>query len=393
MKTVNHKDRDHALLSPSGASRWIACTPSARLEEQYGAKDESSVYAKEGQLAHELAELILRKDLLGTISDRETANKMASIMNDPLFSDEMADILPRYTHFVSDEYNASRTETSDAVLMLEEKVDLSAWIPECFGSCDAIVIGDRVMKVMDLKWGKGVMVSAEGNKQLMLYALGAYEKFSLMYDIKEIEMYIIQPRIDNYSSWTVSVEDLLKWAEDVVRAKAEMAFKGEGELVPGDHCKFCKVKARCKALYEEQMQIAKYEFADSLLLSDEEISDVLGRIPRLVAWANSIEDYAKKEAIDGKVWPGFKLVEGRSVRKISDPEKVEEALTANGFTEDEIYEMKLKSITSLEKLCGKKKLEALIGDFLIKPAGAPCLVPESDKRPALGIEDAINDFK
>ena len=391
--SVNHAERAHALLSASGASRWLGCTPSARLEEQYGV-DKPSPYAAEGTLAHELSELIIRHDILKTLSDEKFEEQTISIFENELYQPEMIDYAHFYVDYVHDEFEASKVNTSDAILIIEERVDLRNWVPESFGSCDAIIIADGTMKVIDLKYGKGVPVSAVGNKQLMLYALGAYEKYSIMYNIHTVEVHIIQPRIDNISSWSIEVEDLLEWADTEVRPKAQLAFEGAGELKTGDWCKFCKVKARCRELYRQNIELAKYEFPPASLLTPDEIADVIERAPLLVEWANSVVEYATNQAItEGITWPGYKLVAGRSTRKFTDTDAVAQVLLDNDYSADEIFESKLKSLTAIEKMVGKKDFNLIFSDLIVKAEGKPVLVPLGDKRPALGSEDAINDFK
>ena len=394
-KPQNHSERDHALLSASGASRWINCTPSAKLEEAAGPR-ETSVYAQEGTLAHELAELYIRHDVLQTVDDQAFSDRFDEIMNNELFNEEMLDTVPIYVDYCTAQYNEALADNPLAVMEIEQKLDLTEFVPESFGTADCVVINDSVIEVIDLKYGKGVPVYAEFNKQGMLYALGALRKYDTMYDIEEVRITIVQPRINNISTWQISVEDLLKWAEDELKPAAEKAFAGEGELNSGDWCKFCAVKNRCRALYQKQIELAKYEFQEPMLLSDEEIADILEKAPKLVEWANSVQEYAQDQAVNhNKVWPGFKLVEGTSRRKWLDEDKVAEEIF-NKFpeaTEDQIYDMKLKTITQIEKLFGKKIVDEQLSEVIVKPQGKPTLVPDSDKRAALGIEDAINDFK
>lgn len=391
---ANHTQRAHALLSASGASRWLNCTPSARLEEEFG-KDETSAYAAEGTLAHEFAELIIRHTILKELSQADFEARYYELLENDLYTEDMLDYVYQYVDYVKDELAASSIDTKDAILIIEEKVDLRQWIPESFGSCDAIIIADGTMKVMDLKYGKGVPVSAIGNKQLMLYALGAYDKYSIMYDIVNVDLHIVQPRINNINSWSVDAEELLKWADNTVIPAAKLAFDGKGQLKVGDWCKFCKVKARCRELYKANIELAKYDFASPQdLLTDEEIADIIDKAPRLVEWANSVLAYATEEAVEnGKVWPGHKLVAGRSTRKFTNEIDVANTLIGNGFERDTIFDTKLKSLTALERVTGKKAFEALLGSYVVKSEGKPTLVPISDKRPALGSEDAVNDFK
>lgn len=391
---ANHTQRAHALLSASGASRWLNCTPSARLEEEFG-KDETSAYAAEGTLAHEFAELIIRHTILKELSQADFEARYYELLENDLYTEDMLDYVYQYVDYVKDELAASSIDTKDAILIIEEKVDLRQWIPESFGSCDAIIIADGTMKVMDLKYGKGVPVSAIGNKQLMLYALGAYDKYSIMYDIVNVDLHIVQPRINNINSWSVEADELLNWAENTVIPAAKLAFNGQGQLKAGEWCKFCKVKARCRELYKANIELAKYDFASPQdLLTDDEIADIIDKVPRLVEWANSVLAYATEEAVEnGKVWPGHKLVAGRSTRKFTNEIDVANALIKEGFERDTIFDTKLKSLTALERVTGKKAFEALLGPYVVKSEGKPTLVPLSDKRPALGSEDVVNDFK
>lgn len=395
MGDINHSKRDHALLSASGASRWLNCTPSAILEEQFGQPNKTSPYAQEGTLAHELSELYIRHDILESVSDQEFSDKFDEIMANPLFSEEMLDMVPIYVDFCEEEYKAIKSKSPIAVMEIEQKLDLTAFVPESFGTADAIIIGDGTLRVIDLKYGKGVPVYAEWNRQLMLYSLGALQKYDTMYDISTVEMTIVQPRLNNISTWSISVEELSEWANTELIPKAKLAFEGQGELVPGDWCRFCGVKNRCRKLYEQQVEIAKYDFKDPGLLSDEEIADVLKRAPKLIEWANSVQSYALESALNnGKQWPGFKLVEGISRRKWLDEDKVVEAIFSSmpEATEDDVFDMKLKTITQLEKIFGKKVVAEKLSDVIVKPQGKPTLVSVEDKRPALGVEDAVKDF-
>lgn len=390
-----HSERAHALLSASGASRWINCTPSARLEDKYGERT-TSVYAEEGTLAHELSELYIRHDVLENISAEEFDAGLERIMAHKLFNPEMLEVVPIYVDYVTTETRAAKEENSLAITEIEQTLDLTEYVPESFGTADCTIVNDDVMEVIDLKYGKGVPVYATHNKQLMLYGLGALRKYDTLFNIKTVKLTIVQPRINNISTWEISVEDLLNWATEELMPAAKLAFAGQGELKAGDWCKFCSVKNRCKALADEQLKLAQYEFADAELLTDDEIADILTKIGQLVEWANSIKEYATEQAINNKkVWPGYKLVEGTSRRKWIDEDKVIEAIYERfpEATEDQVMDMKLRSITNIEKEFGKKIVAEKLNDLIVKPQGAPILVPISDKRPALGAEDAINDFK
>lgn len=391
---IKHSERAHALLSASGANRWLACTPSAKLEEEYG-EHKSSPYAAEGTLAHELAELYLRKDVLNNISDADFELKLEEIMANEFFSDEMVEAVSMYTDYCEGQLIAAQTENIFAEMEIEQKFDLTEYVPESFGTGDCVIIADPTLEIVDLKFGKGVPVYADWNKQLMLYGLGALRKYDTMYYIETIKLTIVQPRLNNISTFVMSVAELRKWAEEELAPRAQMAFKGEGELVAGDHCKFCAVKNRCRKLYEQQMEIAKHEFQEPTMLSDEDIVDILERAPHFIEWINSITSYAQDMAVNhNKIWPGYKLVEGVSRRKWSDEDQATQAIFARcpDLSEDQIFDTKLKSITNIEKLIGKKRFAEILSDVTVKPEGKPTLVPMGDKRPALGFEQAKADF-
>src|SRR5574344_566335 len=393
-KPQKHSEREHALLSASSANRWLNCTPSAKLEDAEGPRA-SSVYADEGTLAHELGELYIRHDVLGTVDDQAFSDRFDEIMNNELFSEEMLDVVPIYVDYCTEQLNAAKSIDPQAIMEVEQKLDLTEFVPESFGTADCVVLGGNLIEVIDYKHGKGVPVYAEWNKQLMLYGLGALRKYDCLYDIEEVRVTIVQPRISNISSWQISVDDLLKWADEELKPAAQKAFNGEGELNAGGWCKFCAVKNRCRALYEKNVEIAKYDFQEPALLTDEEIADILTKTPDLGEWANSVQEYAQNAAVnDGKTWPGFKLVEGVSRRKWLDEDKVAEAIFNNipEATEDQVFTMKLKTISEVEKTFGKKVVAEKLSEVIVKPQGKPTLVPLSDKRPALGLEEAVNDF-
>lgn len=394
-KLQKHSQRSHALLSASGAARWLNCTPSAQLEDKYGER-KSSVFAEEGTLAHELSELYIKHDILLSISEQEFDNGLEEIMANDLFNEEMLNVVPVYTDYCASQLTEAKTANSLAVMEIEQKLDLTDFVPESFGTADCVIINDNLIEVIDLKYGKGVPVYAEWNKQLMLYGLGALQKYDTMYDISEVRLTIVQPRINNISSWQISVEELRKWAEEELMPKAKLAFEGKGELSAGDWCRFCAVRNQCRKLYEQQLEIAKHEFAEPALLTDEEIADIVLRTPKLIEWANSIAEYAQSKAVtENKQWPGLKLVEGVSRRKWSDEDKASNAIFARcpELSEDEVFNMKLKPITSIEKIVGKKRFAEILSDIVIKPQGKPTLVPLEDKRPEMGYGQAQADFK
>lgn len=392
---MEHNKRKHALLSASGSHRWIHCTPSAKLEESFGEK-RTSTYAEEGTLAHELSELYIRKDILGVIDDSEFDSKLEQIMSNELFNEEMLDVIPIYTDYIEAQYNASLANNVFSILEIEQKLDLSKYIPESFGTVDAVIISDGVMQIIDLKYGKGVPVYAHMNTQLMIYSLGALEKYDAAYDIEEVELTIVQPRIDNISTFRISVTELLNWANTTLKDAADLAINGLGTLEAGDWCKFCSVKNKCKALYEQQIEIAKYEFSNPQLLSDDDIADILRRAPTFIEWINSITNYAEQKAVnENKHWPGFKLVEGRSNRKWKNEDEVIKAIKERipELSDEDIFKSSLKSLTEIERMLGKKRFSTQLSDMIIKPAGKPTLVDETDKRPAIGVEQAKIDFE
>lgn len=394
-KLQDHSQRSHALLSASGASRWLNCTPSARLEEEFGQR-RTSVYAEEGTLAHELSELYLSRDVLQSIDEDTFNSRLEEIMANDLFNEEMLDVIPIYTDYCAMQYAEAKTNCGLASIEIEQKFDLTEYVPESFGTSDCTIIADDVLEVIDLKYGKGVPVYATWNKQLMLYGLGALRMYDTMYCISKLRLTIVQPRINNISTFEISVEELISWAEQELKSKALDAFEGRGTLEAGDWCKFCSVKNKCRALYEKNMEIAKYEQKKAEFLTDEEISDVIKRTPALIEWANSILMYANEKAIgEGKHWPGFKLVEGTSRRKWIDEDSATQAILDKlpELSEDDIFNMKLKPITQIEKTVGKKRFNEILSDVVVKPQGKPILVPEEDKRPALGVSQAQLDFK
>jgi len=380
----------HAILSPSAAHRWIACTPSARLEQSF--PDSQSEAAAEGTLAHKLGELlILQKMDVSANLEKE----FAEVYLHKLYSHAMHEHCEAYAAFVLERFAEAQTHTPDAKLFLEHHLNLSDYIPEGYGTGDAIIIADDTLDLIDLKYGKGVLVSAEDNKQMMLYGLGALLDFDFMYDIKTVRMTIFQPRIDNFSTFEMSVADLLQWAEDELKPKAKMAFEGIGEYSPGSHCQFCRAKATCKALASYNLQLAKYDFTDPALMTEKDVADVLNRADVFTSWLTAVQEYALTQAVNGKKWPGYKLVEGRSNRKYEDELDVAIKLREAGFKDVQIYkEPELKGITEMEKIVGKKTFATLLDGLVIKPPGKPTLAPAADKRPEFNsLERAKQDFK
>lgn len=381
----------HALLSPSGASRWLACTPSARLEQSF--PDRAGEAAQEGTLAHALAELLL-KHKLGLVIKNTYSRELQAIMTDKLFSEEMLEFIETYTDFVIEQFELAKMQTKDAMIFLETRLDMSDYVPDGFGTGDVCIVADGVLDFIDLKYGKGVPVYAEENKQMMLYALGALKEYSHLYDIHTVRMTINQPRLDSISSWEITVNDLTLWAEKVLKPKAQLAFEGKGEFNPGKACQFCKAKAICRANADYQLRLADMEFRVPELLEPDEVAEILKRKAQFLSWLTSVSDYALLEAVhNGAEWPGFKLVEGRSNRKYVDETKVAETLVKAGFGDDVIYTKKLLGITAMEKAIGKKPFTLHLAEHITKPQGSPTLVEESDKRPIFEKSNtAMDDF-
>lgn len=369
----------HAILSASSSHRWLNCNPSARLEQEFA--DRETDAAAEGTAAHALCEHKLRRAL------KMRSKKPIS----PYDCDEMDACTDAYVEFVMEALAEAKQECKDPMVLIEQKLDFSCYVPDGFGTGDCIIVADKLLHIIDFKYGQGVLVDAEQNPQMMLYALGALRLFDSLYDITEVSMSIFQPRRENVSTWTISVDDLLDWAENTLKPKAELAFKGEGEYTPGSWCQFCKAAVKCRARAEAKLQLARYEFAMPPLLSDEEIEDILLKLDDLTKWANEITAYAQDAAVNhGKVWRGFKLVESRTNRRYADEEAVAQAANAAGY--HDIYKKSLIPITEMERLMGKKTFAEVLGALVEKPKGKPTLVPASDKRPAISITGANQDF-
>lgn len=388
MAEANHAARKHALLSASGASRWLNCTPSARLEEKK--PNRSSIYADEGTLAHEYSDINIQYRL-GMITEKVFNSEIKKLQKHKLYSSEIDTETAKYIDTVMETYAEVIAKDKHAIILVEQRLDFSHIVEHGFGTGDIVIISNGVMYVIDLKYGKGVKVTADDNSQLKLYGVGALREFELSYDIHTVRLVIAQPRMDNWSTWDISAEDLNDWAENFVKPKAKEAYKGEGDQTPGEWCKFCKVKNVCRALAEKNLELAKYEFRDPHELSVEELSEIYDKLDMYDDWSSSIKKYMLDEAIRGTKFNGFKLVEGRSNRKWLDEDKVIKKLS-NNFDEDEYMNSKLKGIGDIEKLVGKVDFAKDYDAMVVKPQGAPALVPESDKRPELGLNSAKNDF-
>ena len=369
-------------MSASSSGRWLNCTPSARLEEQFAEEAGNSVYAEEGTAAHALAEHKLKRSL-----KRRSKRPVSDYQ-----CDEMEECTDGYVSYAMEQVELARQECKDPVVLIEQRLDYSAYVPEGFGTGDLLIVADRVLTVVDLKYGKGVAVEAERNPQMMLYGLGALELFGAIYDIDTVRMTIYQPRLESVSTWEISVPELMEWVEKELKPKAALAINGEGEFRSGSWCRFCKAKDTCRARAEEYLRLAQMEFKAPALLTDDEIAEVLKVADELARWSADVYAYAQDEAVTrGKKWSGFKLVEGRTCRKYTDEEEASEAAVAAGYTD--IYKKSLIGITEMEKLLGKKKFAEVLGKLVYKPQGKLTLVPESDKRQEVMMATAEADFK
>ena len=373
----------HAYLSASASHRWLACPPSAKLCANI--LDQASEYAQQGTDCHELCAYLVEKALGRDVIDPTE--------NLTYYDAEMQNCAEEYRNYVLEQIEAAKEFCKDPQVMIEQRLDFSRWVENGFGTGDCVIVADEVLQIIDYKHGLGILVSAGddeygGNSQMMCYALGALEVFGDIYDINQIKMTIFQPRRNNISTYTISKEDLLKWADEILAPTAQLAYVGKGEFNAGDHCTFCKVKATCRKRAEYNLELAKYDFKMPATLDDTEIAAILEKVDEMISWGNDIKDYALQQAQSGVHFEGWKIVEGRSNRKYTDENAVADTVKDAGF---DPYEKKLLGITAMSTLLGKKKFEELLGGLIYKPPGKPTLVPESDKRPAMNT--AKDDFK
>lgn len=380
-----HADREHALLSASGAHRWLKCPGSARLETLFEDKDND--FAAEGTLAHEIAELKLKKYFTTVIRPSEFKKKMDAFKKHDLYSSEMDRYTDEYKEYINDVYLSFEAKP---FFLAEQRVDFSAYIPEGFGTVDCMLVGDKIIHIFDLKYGKGVPVYAENNPQGMLYALGAYLEQSLIDEINTVVIHIVQPRLKNFTKFEITSKELLKWAESI-KETAKKAYNGTNEYNAGAHCGFCKANGSCRAQAEQYIDT---ETIDPALLTDEEIGDMLEKVKELMKWAKKFEDYAFARAQKGGNIRGWKLVQGRGGNRVFiDAEKAAQLLLEAGMSEAEIYETKLISVTSAEKLIGEEALYKTAGEIIFRPEGKPTLVSIKDKRPAIELRNPADVFK
>ena len=369
---------DHALLSASSSHRWLHCNPSARLEREFA--DRETIAAAEGTAAHALAEHKLKRKLK-LRSERPVS---------PFDTDEMEVCTDDYADFVMEQVTKERRRDLDTQVFIEQRLDFSCYVPEGFGTGDCLIVSRGRLHIIDLKYGQGLLVDSEENPQMMLYALAALNQYEEQYQIKKVKLTIFQPRRDNVSTWETTVAKLKKWATKDLVPKAQRAFRGEGEYCPGEWCIFCKAAVKCRARAEDKLRLAQSEFKMPPLLTDAEIESVLAKLPDIKKWADEIQEYALAKAIAGKEWTGFKLVEGRSVRKFTDERAVVKAANEAGY--HDIYKQTLISLTEMEKLMGKAEFSKVLGALVTKPQGKPTLVPDTDKRQAISVSNPKSEF-
>lgn len=389
---INHTERAHALLSASGASRWLACPPSVRASEAVddGVR-KTSFYAEEGTFAHELSELYFALQYQG-MTKRTFNSRLKKAKASEYYNEELHDYVLEYVELVEERINAAyaRSSKDHTVLYFEERLDYSEFVPEGYGTGDVLIYSGGIVEIIDLKFGKGLEVSAEDNPQLKLYGLGGVGIFDIIEDIESVVMTIIQPRLNNYSSYEMSYKELLDWG-NAIKPVAQQAFDGEGEFNPGEHCRFCPIKATCRARAEQYHGKAK-KLTEPFLLKTDELTDLLFEVDDIAKWAKDVKDYAQEQALKGEAFDGWKLVEGRSVRRYTNTDAITEILLDKEFKHEDVHDApKLLSIGKLEKAIGKKTVSELVGEFIEKPEGKPTLVPESDKRRA--INSAEDDFE
>lgn len=368
----------HAFLSASSSHRWLACPPSAQACAEI--KDTPSPYAQQGTDAHALCEYKVLSALGKSVQDPTPTLEY--------YDGEMENCTEEYCNYVMEQYANAKMHCSDPLILIEQRLNFSKWVPEGFGTGDCVIVADDVLHIIDFKYGLGVLVEAEDNPQMRCYALGALDLYDGIYDINTVKMTIFQPRRSNVNTCSMSKDDLLSWADTILAPTAKLAYEGGGEYSAGEHCQFCKIKASCRKRAEENLKMARYDFAMPAHLTDTEISVILTQTDELVSWANDIKEYALKRALSGTEYAGFKVVEGKSNRRFTDEEAVAFIVKDNGFNP---YEQKLLGVTAMTSLLGKKRFEELLSGLIAKPPGKPTLVPLSDKRPA--ISTAKDDFK
>jgi len=387
--TIAHAERAHALLSASSSKQWLTCTPSARLSEQF--PDSTSDYAKEGTLAHEIAELKLRKAFVEPMGSRKFNAQLKKFKENPLYQPEMDKHTDEYLDYI----NAIVHQfTRPPHVAAEKRLDYSMYAPEGFGTGDCIIVAGRTLYVNDLKYGKGVPVNAEGNTQMRLYALGAYMDYAFLYEIDTVQMTIIQPRLGEPSTEVLTLSELLAWGESI-KPIAQRAFAGEGEYVPGDHCRFCRARHVCRARTDVNLALEAFKEMKPPIISNTEVGEIIERARNLAKWVSDLEEYALTTVLSGGDVPGWKAVEGRGSRQYADMDAAFKHLTANGIEDVMLYERKPLTVPNVEKLLGKAKYRELLEPFVETKPGKPTLAPLSDKREPVTLkptaEEAFGD--
>lgn len=375
MNEIQHSGRAHARLNASSSHRWMMCPPSVRLSEQFA--DKPSSYAEEGTFLHELCELKLHR-YLGDMAPDVIEAQYAEHRDSEFYTQEAETVTDEYIAFCVETIEAVKSSCPDPLIMVEHRLDYSEYVPEGYGTGDLVIVADGIIEVIDFKGGRGVRVDAHRNSQLMLYGLGALLEFDPLYDVHKVRVTIVQPRLSNTSTYEIAADELVCWAEKEVRPRALLAYEGKGEFCAGDWCRFCKARYTCRKRSEYHMQLAERDFRQPDLLSDEEITDILPIADSLNNWVQDLLAYATQQAVEGKSWPGYKLVAGRSNRKYTSEAEVIKAATEAGYTD--IYKTSLLGVGDLEKRLGRKKFNEVLGMYVIKPVGAPTLVPDSDPR-------------
>jgi hypothetical protein len=369
----------HALLSASASKQWLNCPPSARLCADK--EERASPYAQQGTDAHELCEYKVLKAI--------GENPADPTENLQFYDTEMENCTEEYRNYVVEQLETAKDLCPDPLVLVEQRLDFSKWVPEGFGTGDCLIVADDVLHIIDFKYGLGVLVDADHNPQMMCYGLGALDIYDGIYDIQTVRMTIFQPRRDNISTFEMPKEDLLEWADTILAPTAQLAYEGKGDFKAGDHCQFCRIKAVCRTRADANLELAKYDFRTPETLDESEIAAILPKVDMLVSWANDIKEYALQQSLSGTKYDGYKVVEGRANRRYTDEGAVAATVLNAGF---DPFEKKLLGITAMTSLLGKSKFNELLGGLIEKPQGKPTLVPDSDKRPALNsARDDFND--
>lgn len=384
------EERKHAILSASSAHRWINCPPSVKLCENLPGG--TSVYAEEGTLAHEICELKVRKTFLEPMSAKTYTTRLNKLKKHELFKNEMLGYTDDYLEYVQ---KIVHSYDIAPVIAVEKKVEFKEIVKDGYGTADCIIVAGDTLTIIDFKYGKGVPVSAENNPQMMLYAIGAYNAFSFLYDIKKVKMSIVQPRLSKeVSEFELPIDEILKWGNEVVKPAAELAYAGEGEFKAGEHCTFCGVRATCRERARKNLEADFYDMKLPPLLTDEEVGEALKKAQDLAKWAEHLKEYALTESLKGKIIPGWKAVNGRSVRVFTNTEEAVKKLISSGINEALLYKRELHTLAQMEKIVGVKEFNSMVGDLIDKAPGKPALVLESDKRERItNITTAVEDFK